>query len=51
MAKKPNRYQEIIANIFNDHWREGEDKFVFARDEIIKTATELNLDPPKMSEI
>ena len=47
MAKKSNRYQEIIANIFNDHWREGEDRFVFARDEIIKTATELNLDPPK----
>ncbi len=47
MAKKPNRYQEIIASIFNDHWQEGEDSFVFAREEIIGKAAELNLDPPK----
>ncbi len=47
MSKKPTLYQEIIARIFEDHWHEGEDSFVFAREEIIEKAAALNLDPPK----
>ena len=47
MAKKPNRYQEIIASIFEDHWQEDEDSFIFAREEIVDKAAKLNLDPPK----
>lgn len=47
MVKKTTLYQEIIARIFEDHWHEGEDSFVFAREEIIEKAAELNLAPPK----
>ena len=47
MSKKPTLYQEIIARIFEDHWHEGEDSFVFAREEIIEKAAALDLDPPK----
>lgn len=47
MARGPNRYHELIAAIFFDHWQAGTDSFEFARQEIIDKAAELSIDLPK----
>lgn len=47
MTKKVNRYSEIIASIFADHWLDGTDNFIFIRQEIIDKAAELNIELPK----
>jgi hypothetical protein len=46
--KKQNRYEEIIEEIFRDHFvNKGEGEFVFARDEIARQAKKLRIKLPK----
>ncbi len=47
MAKKPNRYLQLIGSIFHDHWSEGTDAFEFEREEIEVKAALLGIKLPK----
>lgn len=44
--KQPNRYEALIESIFLRHYRKGQTVVAFDRDELISTATELNLKIP-----
>jgi hypothetical protein len=46
-AKKPNRYQAIIAQVFADHYSKGAKEFEFKRDEVTSIASTLNIKLPK----
>jgi hypothetical protein len=46
--RKQNRYEEIIEEIFREHFvKKGEGEFVFARDEIARQAKKLRIKLPK----
>lgn len=45
-ARSPNRYEALIESIFFAHWKKGERKFEFDRDEIKQFATKLDIDLP-----
>lgn len=47
MARKANRYTQLIEHIFLRHFVKGETEFTFERAEIISTAAELGLPAPK----
>jgi hypothetical protein len=50
MPRSPNsanRYSAIVEKIFFDHWKEGERKFEFARDEMEAWAAKLDIVLPK----
>lgn len=44
---KPNRYQQIIQAIFDEHYTLGSTGFDFTRDEIVSTADRLGIRLPK----
>jgi hypothetical protein len=43
MTSETNRYKVLIERIFFDHWKKGNTKFEFVRDEIKKTADHLKI--------
>lgn len=47
MAKKPNRYVQLIETIFHAHYSPGAEQFDFEREEITKTARELRIALPR----
>jgi hypothetical protein len=47
MAKQPNRYVQIIETIFARYHQSDAPEFEFRRDDIIETASELNIKLPK----
>lgn len=47
MAREKNRYVKIIEEIFARNYRQGASEVVFARDEIVRVATELKIPLPK----
>lgn len=47
MKNFKNRYERIIERIFFSHYVEGTEEIFFERDEIIKTAQDLNIALPK----
>ena len=47
MAKKKNRYRQIIERIFFSHYEEGKTRFIFQRPEIEMAANDLNIKLPK----
>jgi len=46
MADK-NRYVRIIEKIFSSFYKKGDRKVIFSRDDIVKTAQELDISLPK----
>jgi len=44
---QPNRYEAIIARLFKNHYRPGDNEFEFARDEVVAIATQLRIALPK----
>ncbi|WP_275286911.1 hypothetical protein [Halomonas elongata] len=46
-GRKPNRYQAIIAKVFDNHYEPGLKEFVFHREEFEETAAELDIKLPK----
>jgi len=46
-AIEPNRYQQIIERIFFSHYEEGAHDVEFARDDMVRVATELDIVLPK----
>ena len=44
---KPNRYQQIIQAIFDEHYTRGSTGFDFTREEIVSTADKLGIRLPK----
>lgn len=47
IAREPNRYQAIIARVFELHYSSGLTEFDFSRDEFIEIAKTLNIALPK----
>lgn len=47
MAKQPNRYQQIIERIFDDHYQSGAEQVAFERDELVVVAQQLGITLPK----
>ena len=47
LMKKPNRYNQIIEQIFLDHYVKGATEVVFEREEIAAVAERLGVTPPK----
>ena len=47
MPDKPNRYTQIIEDIFFQHYQEGDTVVAFKRSEIIEAANRLNIELPK----
>lgn len=47
MAKSPNRYLQIIASIFDKHYRHDATEVQFTREEIVSAARRLKIDLPK----
>jgi hypothetical protein len=47
MPDKPNRYTQIIEDIFFQHYDEGATVVAFKRSEIVETAKKLNIELPK----
>lgn len=47
MASSGNRYEQLIAEIFRRLFRPGLSEVEFSRNDIIKAATQLNIDLPK----
>jgi len=47
LAAKRNRYDDLIVEIFFDHYKKGDIEFKFERDEISKVATKLDIELPK----
>lgn len=47
MSKSPNRYAVLIEHIFKAHHSEGLTEFIFNRDELISTASRLDIELPK----
>jgi hypothetical protein len=45
--KKPNRYQSIIADIFNKGYVKGKTVVAFSRDQLVETASRLAIPVPK----
>ncbi len=46
-GKQLNRYQAIIAKVFENHYREGVREFEFTRTEFVEIAATLEIDLPK----
>jgi len=46
-GKQPNRYQAIIAMLFDNHYRDGIIEFEFSRAEFVEIAETLQIDLPK----
>jgi hypothetical protein len=46
-SPKANRYKALIERIFRDHYRKGRVRLEFARDELIATAKQMNIEVPK----
>lgn len=46
-GKQLNRYQAIIAKVFENHYREGVREFEFTRTEFVEIAATLQIDLPK----
>ena len=44
MPDKPNRYSQIIEDIFFQHYQEGDTVVTFKRSEIIEAANALNIE-------
>lgn len=47
MGKSLNRYAALIERIFFSHYKPGESEFLFEREELAATASELNIKLPK----
>jgi len=47
MAKKENRYAQILERIFSKHYRKGMDTITFERDEFEEAANEMGIKLPK----
>ena len=45
--KKPNRYQSLIADIFTKGYRKGKRVVPFSREQLVETASRLNIKVPK----
>ncbi|MGH7771733.1 MAG: hypothetical protein ACREQA_05795 [Candidatus Binatia bacterium] len=47
MAKGKNRYSQIIEKIFERNYTEGASEVLFEREDLVRTAQELNIPLPK----
>ena len=47
MANKKNRYTQLIERIFEKHYSDGVSEVPFEREDLVKTAAELNIKLPK----
>lgn len=46
-GKRPNRYEALIARVFENHYKEGAGEFDFSREELTAIAAELEIALPK----
>ncbi|HLY32757.1 MAG TPA: hypothetical protein VKQ36_17170, partial [Ktedonobacterales bacterium] len=46
-SAKPNRYSQIVEHIFFHRYQEGARVIEFTRDDLVQTAQELGISPPK----
>ena len=47
ISDSPNRYTRIIERVFFAHYNEGDTRICFEREDIVRTAAELNITLPK----
>lgn len=47
MARKQNRYTQIIERIFTEFYRAGDHEVAFTRDDFTRVANDLGIEPPK----
>lgn len=46
-SSRPNRYEQLIGEIFNRHYSPGAREVIFDRDDLVRVATELGVRLPK----
>ena len=47
VSKKSNRYERIIEQVFLSHYKKGDKKVAFSREELLRAAKKAGMQAPK----